>query len=124
MKKLIVLMLLLLILSACSNNPAEPEAESPADEGVALAPTLNSSELQATIPPTLTAVPTTAPTVEMEEDTPVPSPAGDFAATTPPPTDSPPPTAEMVMDGQNPDGSFFRGLATAPITMFDYSDFL
>lgn len=125
--KRIVFLLLLILLTACGNDPTTTGPEPAVEEIVETNPTdLPTStvvptestigEPAATIPPTLTAVPTTMPTVE--------SVANENPTAAAPSVEPSPPPSDITMDGQNPDGSFFRGLAAAPITMIDYSDFL
>ena len=132
MKKIIILFLVLLLLTACGGETAEPEPTSPAEEGAATelevrpSPTnapagVNGAEETTALPPTLTAVPTTAP----PDASPTAAAPAEEAPTATAALEEPaPPPAETVMDGQNPDGTFYRGLASAPITMMDYSDFL
>lgn len=129
MKKIIFLLPLLLLLAACGGEPALTEpaatAASPAEPATAGRPTptnepAGATEDLAALPPTLTPASTTAPTAASVTA----PPAGDASTATIPTEEPTPPPTEIMIDGQNPDGSFYRGLATAPITMLDYSDFL
>ena len=127
MKKLsLFISLIILILAACS--PAGEETIP--SQNVEPAPTEASSELATgadevreadELPPAPPEEPTQAPAAPEAPDEPPAEPT----ATEPEPTAEPQPTAtaEPQFNGEY-EGTFYRGLATAPITMIDYSDFL
>lgn len=120
------LWLALLLLAACSTSeesPAEPQDLQPT-QAVA---SQSTPDLAATPVPTETstpAEPTAEPAVVTQESA-TPMDQQTESATALPATAEPQPTATAApqFNGQYED-TFYRGLATAPITMIDYSDFL
>ena len=115
MKRLALLWLLL--LAACA--PASGETSPPAT--VAVAP-----------PAAATAAPTPSPTRPAATTAAAPAPADTPAAagtttataTAIPATPAASATAAGPVAGRNDDGTFFFGVAGAPLTLIDYSDFL
>lgn len=110
---------LLLLLAACGSA-----AESPAPEATQEV-VLEADILPApsnTAPP---AVPTAAPEGSESVETPQDAPATEATASPQPTATEPPPAATSAPEFNGEyEGTYYRGLATAPITMIDYSDFL
>lgn len=113
-----------LVLVACNGIGGEDELASlPTEAAVVVEPT---AILSAPAGATATQLP---PPVEInltETATPIvvasEVPAG--AITASPTATAIPPTEVPMINGQNSDGTFFRGLSNDPIAMTDYSDFL
>lgn len=120
------LWLALLLLAACSTSEESPaEAQDP--QPTQAVASQSTPDLAASAVPTDTstpAEPTAEPAIESQESA---TPAGQQTepATALPATAEPQPTATAAppFNGEY-EGTFYRGLATAPITMIDYSDFL
>lgn len=126
------------MLAACGGQ----EAAEPAVEIAApLQEATTSAALETAVPaPTNTAAPppgtpTTAPTsaaVEeaepeeptQEEPTAEPEAEADPTATDEPAAEVVEPTPVQVISGQTTEGAYFYGSPDAPVTLFDYSDFL
>ncbi len=116
-----LLLVVLLFLAACSSEqpPAETSATQPAGEAAAGRATPTNEPLAEQPAATQetagsTDVATIPPTEVLGTEAPI-------IVSTASPTAT---TAARQFNGQNPDGTFFRGAADAPVTMIDYSDFL
>jgi hypothetical protein len=140
MKRLTYLTLLLfvLLLAACGGREsAEPTAEiampleeaafSTALETAVPAPTVTSAPQQATP----TEAPTAGPFEEAAAEKPAPEEPDAETADEPEPTATVELAVEIeepapleVVSGQTAEGAYFYGSLDAPVTLFDYSDFL
>jgi hypothetical protein len=118
--------LLLLLLTACSqveSTPIPPVADTPAGQEEVATPTtlVATSEAQPTPAETIVAIATQEPEGSVVGVTNEPQAAATAEST---PTAAAEQAEEVAFNGRNEDGTFFRGAADAPVTMFDYSDFL
>lgn len=115
---------LIVVLVACA--PSEPETVLEGGAGTTSPPPTGQVETPTSEAPspseasTQAAVASETPTAQLSQE--------GAAAPTAPPTDAPTEapaveTAEPQRNGAY-EGTYFRGLATAPVTMIDYSDFL
>lgn len=120
MKRWLILLIVFLLV-ACNGNGGQEEQASLPTEAVAVAqPTIANPEPAA---PTATQLPAPAGiTPPATTSAATEAPAGD--PTNAPTESAMPPTEAPIINGQNPDGTFFRGWSTASVTITDYSDFL
>ncbi len=126
-KKLVALAILALMIGACggSETPAEPTA------GLGGAPDSEQADVGSAVEesedgPQTEAVPATPTPTPAVVDEPAPEEAGEEEAPPSPepagrPADTPVPAVTFNGTYEN---TYFRGAADAPVTMFDYSDFL
>ena len=128
MKRLTYLALTVVsLLVACTGQVAvEPAGDAATPPAEATDSVLLPTDTD--VPPTQ--VPTEAPTAAVVEET-VQQPPTAEPAIEPSPTAAIEATAEVedpatlqVISGQTPEGAFFYGSPDAPVTLFDYSDFL
>jgi ABC-type glycerol-3-phosphate transport system substrate-binding protein len=126
-KRFFLLLILLLVLAACSGDGRSPElsgavlaTEPAATVTAATEPAESSTPVQEEVPATLEPTPTEAQTVvEAEPETADPTPTEAAAET----EAEEAPAVEAQYNGTY-ESTYFRGSATAPVTMIDYSDFL
>lgn len=142
MKRTVFIAILLLLVACGSNRDTVVVDESaPAAEEVSqgrptpttvpdtdaaveeVAPEPTAESMATDVPPTdaPTVVPPTDVPTEEPTAPPVATPTDEPVAEPPPIVDPP---AGTIVNGQNEDGTFYRGWDTAPVTMIDYSDFL
>jgi hypothetical protein len=115
---------LIVVLAACTSNG--PEAVLEGGAGATSSPPTGQVETPTSEQPspkeasTQAAIASETPSAQLSQE-------GATSPTTPPtvaPTEAPAvETAEPRRNGTY-EGTYFRGLATAPVTMIDYSDFL
>lgn len=116
----LALLVLVLLLAGCSSEqpPAETAATQPAGDTAGRATPTNEplAEQPTTTQETAgsTDVATMPPTEVAETEAPA-------VVSTAAPTET---AVATQFNGQNPDGTFFRGAVDALVTMIDYSDFL
>ena len=120
-KPLLLLMFILLVLAACSDG--EETTSNPLEGAAVSAPTATVASTQPPANPTEGAVPATEPVpteaetvAESEPETVAPEPTASEAETAPP--------VEASQINGTYEQTYFRGSATAAVTMIDYSDFL
>ncbi len=114
MKHPILILIVLLMLAACT-----PEsAEEPVATAVPPTPTV----AQAVELPT--AVPTSPPTAEPALPEATEQPLAELPPTELPPTAVPETETLEIVYGRNQEGAFFHGNPDAPVTLIDFSDFL
>lgn len=115
-----VVSILLVACTSVAEAPSGQEEPTPTQEMVMQSTAVDELAPEAT-DTSAPAAPTETPTAEAQEtETPASQPAEPATAAA-----QPTPTATMApeINGEYED-TFYRGLATAPITMIDYSDFL
>jgi hypothetical protein len=132
-RSVLIFLLPVLLLAACGGQQrAEPTVEIAAPREMDASPTATKTaaplptETAEPEPEAPTVVPTSVPVEETVQ-------AGETAdpAAEPDPTATIEPTIEaellpetLVVSGQTADGAYFYGNPDAPLTLFDYSDFL
>jgi len=122
MKRLVFPLLIYLLISACAPESAQQLTQAPPlAEAQATEPDVHPTEpaLPATpIAPTILATPTDSAPTTATADAPT---ANEPTATIPA---GAPTEAAVAVNGRTDDGAYFLGRADAPVTIFDYSDFL
>ena len=108
---LCLLLLAMILLASCRQRL---DAVSTADAAVATA-AMTATPVAAI--PTAPTVATTSPTATAT------GPADEQSDVTAAPTEAAADATEVEVNGRNPDGTYFRGRADAPVVMIDYSDF-
>lgn len=125
-KKLALLLLTLVVLTACGTPPAVETAAVTAAPLATVTAAVAAPAETTTPPPTATALP--SPTAlapespaaaQPEPPTPVPAPTEDAA-----PTATVTEPSIQVVSGRTPEGAFFLGDERAQLTIIDYADFL
>ena len=115
MKKSLVLVCLLLVLSACTSTSAVVE-QVPLTELPGVATELPTPEVSTAVPPT--ALPEVEVAATAVTETAV------LPTESPPPTATPETVAAKLVNGRTTEGAYYLGSPDAPLTLIDYSDFL
>ena len=102
------------LLAACSQG-SEPASEATAPPAATLAA---ATDVPATAP-----VPTVAEATSENEPIAEPTTAEPTATVPASPAQATNDMVEVDVNGRNPDGTYFRGRADAPVVLIDYSDF-
>lgn len=114
------ILLLALLLAACTSSVEESPGPTPADP---TATVVAREEEPTEAPAEMTEAPKDAATATVTQEAQVAEQSTAKAEPSPIAPPEPTETSAPAFNGEY-EGTYFRGLATAPITMIDYSDFL